>query len=74
MKVYDLRTLKALPPITFSAGPNFINVLPRKSSSVVVTSANGLVNIIDASNPSSPGELYQVSYLLLFWWKILISR
>ncbi|KAH8117576.1 ubiquitin carboxyl-terminal hydrolase-domain-containing protein [Phellopilus nigrolimitatus] len=60
VKVYDLRSFKALPPVSFSAGPGFINALPRRSSSVVVTSNRGLVNIVDTSNPGDGGEFYQL--------------
>ncbi|KAI5119085.1 hypothetical protein M0805_004858 [Coniferiporia weirii] len=60
VKVYDLRSFKALPPASFSAGPGFINILPRRSSSVVVTSTRGLVNIVDTSNPGDGGEFYQL--------------
>ena len=64
VKVYDLRSFKALPPASFSAGTGFINILPRRSSSVVVTSTRGLVNIVDTSNPGDGGEFYQVKYQL----------
>ena len=60
VKVYDLRNMRALPPIPFPAVPGFINILPKRSSSVMITSNRGLVNIVDASNPNSAGEFYQV--------------
>lgn len=60
VKVYDLRKLQPLPPVSFSTGPGFINTLPRRSSSIVVTSPQGLVTIVDASNPGAIGEFYQV--------------
>lgn len=65
VKVYDLRSLKPLSPTSFSAGPGFINIMPRRSSSVVVTSNTGLVNIVDTSKPSDAGEFYQVSRSLV---------
>ena len=52
--------MKPLPPVPFPAGPAFINVLPKRSSSLVVTSNQGLVNIVDTSNPTSANEFYQV--------------
>ena len=61
MKVYDLRTFKALPPVSFSEGPGFINILPRRASSIVITSTRGLVNVVDTTNPVGGGEFYQVS-------------
>ena len=60
VKVFDIRNLRALPPVSFTAGPGFINTVPRRSSTVVVTSNRGLVNIVDASNPGDGGEFYQV--------------
>ena len=52
--------MKPLPPVPFPAGPAFINVLPKRSSSLVVTSNQGLVNIVDTSNPTNANEFYQV--------------
>ena len=58
VKVWDVRTMRALTPVPFSAGPAFITVLPRRSASIVVTSNQGLINIVDVS--SSASEFYQV--------------
>ncbi|KAF7323198.1 PAN2-PAN3 deadenylation complex catalytic subunit PAN2 [Mycena chlorophos] len=58
VKVYDLRTMRPLAPIPFSSSPAFINVLPKRSSSIVVTSSQGLVNIVDVS--TSANEFYQL--------------
>ncbi|KAL5528994.1 hypothetical protein ACEPAG_4968 [Sanghuangporus baumii] len=60
VKIYDLRSFKALPPVSFSEGPGFINVLPRRASSIVITSTRGLVNIVDTTNPAGGGEFYQL--------------
>lgn len=65
VKVYDLRTMRALPPIPFPSGPAFIHVLPKRTSSLVVTSLQGLVNVVDASDPGAPGEFHQVSVLFI---------
>lgn len=62
VKVYDLRTMRPLPPVPFSAGPAFINALPKSSSTVAVTSNQGLINIVDVSNPNTASEFYQVSF------------
>lgn len=61
VKVYDLRTMTALPPIPFSAGPAFIHAIPTRTSSLVVISNQGLINVVDASNSSASNEFYQVS-------------
>ncbi|KAI9568994.1 PAB-dependent poly-A-specific ribonuclease subunit PAN2 [Boletus coccyginus] len=55
VKVYDLRNMRPLPPIPFSDGPAFINLLPKQSSGLVVTSAQGLVNVVDVSNTNTSG-------------------
>jgi hypothetical protein len=62
VKVYDLRTMRPLPPLPFSDGPSFISTLPKKDSSVVVVSNQGLINIVDVSNPSA-NEFYQASHV-----------
>ena len=54
--------MRPLPPIPFSEGPAFINLLPKRSSSLVITSNQGLVNIVDVLNPNSDSEFYQVGY------------
>ena len=65
VKIYDLRSMKPLPPVPFPAGPAFINLLPMRSSSLVITSNQGLVNIVDTSNPTSANEFYQVIVIYL---------
>ncbi|KAH9999109.1 PAB-dependent poly-A-specific ribonuclease subunit PAN2 [Russula vinacea] len=60
VKIYDLRSMKPLSPLPFPSGPAFINLLPMRSSSLVVTSNQGLVNIVDTSNPTSANEFYQL--------------
>ncbi|KAF8163190.1 ubiquitin carboxyl-terminal hydrolase-domain-containing protein [Crassisporium funariophilum] len=60
VKVYDLRTMRPLPPVPFSAGPAFIRTFPKRPSSLVVVSNQGLVNIVDVSNPSASSEFYQL--------------
>jgi hypothetical protein len=65
--------MKPLPPIPFPAGPAFINLLPMRSSSLVVTSNQGLVNIVDTSNPTSANEFYQVLLMSLRFLVSLLS-
>lgn len=64
VRVYDLRQMRSLSHIPFSEGPAFINVLPRKPSSVVITSHEGLVHIADVTSTAET-EVHQlgVSYL-----------
>jgi hypothetical protein len=58
--------MRPLPPIAFSDGPAFINILPKRSSSLVITSNQGLVNIVDVLNPNSGSEFYQVGSPIKF--------
>ncbi|KAF8078063.1 ubiquitin carboxyl-terminal hydrolase-domain-containing protein [Lyophyllum atratum] len=60
VKVYDLRTLRSLPPIPFSSGPAFIHVLPKRSSTIAAISNQGLINIVDILNPAAASEFYQL--------------
>ncbi|KAI6151085.1 ubiquitin carboxyl-terminal hydrolase-domain-containing protein [Pisolithus tinctorius] len=60
VKVYDLRSMRPLPPIPFSEGPAFINLVPKHSSSLVVTSAQGLVNVVDVSDATNISGFYQL--------------
>lgn len=50
VKVYDLRNMRALPPISFTASPAFINIIPNRSSTLAVTSNDGNISIVDAAN------------------------
>jgi PAB-dependent poly(A)-specific ribonuclease subunit 2 len=63
VKVYDIRQLKTLSNIPFSTGPSFLNTIPRRSAStVVITSQEGLVNIVDSFQPDAT-EVFQVRLL-----------
>jgi len=59
VKVYDVRNMKALQPIPFSAGPAFIHTNPMLSSSLAIISNEGLINVVDVSDPAA-NEFYQV--------------
>lgn len=58
--MYDIRNMRPLPPIPFSEGPSFINLMPKHSSNIIVTSAQGLVNVVDVSDASNVSGFYQV--------------
>jgi len=49
---------------TFSAGPTLLNVLPGNSTGLMLSSTNGLVNIVDVLNPAS-GQFFQVGLRLV---------
>ncbi|EJU05749.1 hypothetical protein DACRYDRAFT_46547 [Dacryopinax primogenitus] len=65
VKLYDLRNLRPLSPIPFSA-PAFLNVNPNRPTMLFVTSSTGLIHNVDIGNPNDSGEFYQLdiaSYL-----------
>ncbi|CCA66899.1 related to PAN2-component of Pab1p-stimulated poly(A) ribonuclease [Serendipita indica DSM 11827] len=65
VKIFDSRNLKLASSFNFAAGPSFLNVHPVKSTTLVLTSNSGVVNIVDVLNPSL-GEFHQLdvaSYL-----------
>ncbi|KAL4065261.1 PAB-dependent poly-A-specific ribonuclease subunit PAN2 [Scleroderma citrinum] len=60
VKMYDIRNMRPLPPIPFSEGPAFINLMPKHSSNLIVTSSQGLVNVVDVSDASNISGFYQL--------------
>lgn len=52
VKVHDLRTMRALVPIPFSAtgGPALLAVHPKRSSTVIVAAPSGQFQIVDVGN------------------------
>ncbi|KAI0811211.1 PAB-dependent poly-A-specific ribonuclease subunit PAN2 [Irpex lacteus] len=59
VKLYDNRNMRPLPPIPFAAGPAFIELLPKQAGTIVVTSPQGLVNVVDVTNVTNT-EFYQL--------------
>lgn len=49
-KVYDLKRLEQLAPISFPAGAAFVQVHPKLSTTSVVASQNGQVHVADIAN------------------------
>ncbi|BEJ17494.1 hypothetical protein CspHIS471_0608950 [Cutaneotrichosporon sp. HIS471] len=47
VRLYDTRTLRALPPISFSAGPAFVHLHPSDPSKLVIASQSGMLQIAD---------------------------
>lgn len=60
VKMYDVRNMRPLPPVPFSEGPAFINLMPKHSSNLIVTSSQGLVNVVDVSDASNASGFYQL--------------
>ncbi|CAK9784309.1 putative subunit of the Pan2p-Pan3p poly(A)-ribonuclease complex [Cutaneotrichosporon oleaginosum] len=61
VRLYDTRTLRALPPISFSAGPAFVLLHPSDSSKVVIASQSGMLQVADMSASSNEFQQLDVS-------------
>ncbi|KAF1911381.1 PAB-dependent poly(A)-specific ribonuclease subunit PAN2 [Ampelomyces quisqualis] len=51
--VFSLKTLKQLPPIPFHTGAAFVRMHPRMSTTAIIASQNGQMQVIDLMNPDS---------------------
>ncbi|KAH0559633.1 hypothetical protein GP486_003846 [Trichoglossum hirsutum] len=51
--VYDLRMLRPLPPIPFHAGAAFVRMHPKMSTTSIVASQNGQLQVVDLMNPNT---------------------
>ncbi|KAJ3219092.1 poly(A)-specific ribonuclease [Dinochytrium kinnereticum] len=60
IKLYDIRTMRSLPPIPFPAGPYFLKFHPTLSSTVFTSSQTGQLQICDIESPSTNVQFYQV--------------
>ncbi|KAF2635376.1 hypothetical protein P280DRAFT_411570 [Massarina eburnea CBS 473.64] len=58
--VFSLKTLKQLPPIPFHTGAAFVRMHPRMSTTAMIASQNGQMQVIDLMNPDS-ANLRQIS-------------
>ncbi len=51
-KVYDLKRLEQLSPISFQPGAKYVQIHPKMSTASVVAAQNGRVHVIDIMNPN----------------------
>ncbi|EOD47422.1 putative pab-dependent poly -specific ribonuclease subunit pan2 protein [Neofusicoccum parvum UCRNP2] len=51
--VYDLKTLLPLPPIPFHVGAAFVRMHPRMSTTSIVSSQSGQLQVVDLMNPNT---------------------
>ena len=51
--VYDLKTLAPLPPIPFQPGCAFVRMHPKMSTTAVVASQTGQLQVVDLMNPNT---------------------
>lgn len=52
-KVYDLRKLEQLPPIPFHGGAAFVQLHPKLSTTSVLSSVDGQLQVVDLMNPNT---------------------
>lgn len=65
-KVFDLRKLEQLPPVPFPGGAAFVQMHPRMSTTSVIASQSGQLQVVDLMNPNT-SNLHQanlMSYML----------
>ena len=51
--VFDLKTLMPLPPIPFQPGAAFVRMHPRMSTTCIVASQSGQIQVVDLMNPNT---------------------
>jgi PAB-dependent poly(A)-specific ribonuclease subunit 2 len=59
VRLYDVRTLRALPTVSFAAGPAFCLLHPTDPSKMIISSQQGMVQIVDLTS-STPGAFQQL--------------
>lgn len=65
-KIFDLRKLEQLPPIPFPGGAAFAQMHPKMSTTSIVASQTGQLQIVDLMNPNT-SNIHQArlsSYML----------
>ncbi|KAL0243535.1 PAB-dependent poly(A)-specific ribonuclease subunit PAN2 [Cryptococcus tetragattii IND107] len=60
IRLYDVRALRPLPPISFPSGPAFALLHPSSSSHIVVSSQQGMLQTIDMSLGPSASVFQQL--------------
>jgi PAB-dependent poly(A)-specific ribonuclease subunit 2 len=61
-KVFDLKTLMPLPPVSFHAGAAFVRMHPRMLTTAIIASQSGQLQLVDIMN-SSMVTVRQISLL-----------
>jgi PAB-dependent poly(A)-specific ribonuclease subunit 2 len=53
VNVFDLKNMAQLPPVPFPAGAAHVRMHPRMSTTIIITSQNGQMHIVDLMNPNT---------------------
>ena len=64
VRLYDVRTLRALPPISFPAGPAFCLLHPTDPSRLVISSQQGMLQLVDLNSSDHFQQLDVNSYIV----------
>ena len=60
VKVFDLRTLRALPPISYPPGPYMLSFHPRFSSTLLIAAQQGVFQFAEVGNTATMPDVFQV--------------
>jgi PAB-dependent poly(A)-specific ribonuclease subunit 2 len=60
VRLYDIRTLRPLPPVSFPAGPGFVRLHPSDSSKLIIASQQGMLQTYDMSQGSDSNVFSQL--------------
>ena len=67
VNVYDLKSLTPLPPIPFHTGAAFVRMHPKMSTTSIVASQTGQLQVVDIMNPHSvnlkQAHIYENNFL-----------
>lgn len=58
VKVFDIKNLEVLAPISFPAGAAFVQIHPRMSTTTLVASQHGQLHLVDFMNPDNAAMLH----------------
>jgi PAB-dependent poly(A)-specific ribonuclease subunit 2 len=65
--VFDLKTLQPLPPIPFQPGAAFVRMHPKMSTTSIVVSQAGQIQVVDLMNPNTvnlkQAHIYENNYV-----------
>jgi len=61
VRLYDTRTLRSLPPISFSSGPAFVLLNPTDPSKLVIAGQQGMIQVADLTNGTNEFQQLDVS-------------
>ena len=58
VKVFDIKNLEVLAPISFPAGAAFVQIHPRMSTTTLIASQHGQLHLVDFMNPDNAAVLH----------------